>query len=448
MLAGRLDRPIADPTPTPAGWVPSKAFGRAILVTGLLIIGAALTGRIDLVVLATPFALGTALALRRRPEATPQVQLATEHQFLAEGGAITATLSTGNSDTLPYDLMVVRVAIDPWLRFRYGDRPYVTPGPRGGIADVPLTGEALRWGRYTLGPAMVWAAACDGLLVSPPSYAVQENIKVYPLTESFRAAEAMPRAAGLVGGHRSRRPGQGGELAGVRIFAPGDRLRRIDWRVSLRSRQLHVAAMLSDRDAEVALLLDVLTEAGRSGGIYGAASVFDITVRAAAGIAEHYLNRGDRVSLLEYGYRVRRLRAGSGRKQYLTVLEWLLDVSPANSGYEPPAVMFGPHMISSNALAVVLTPLIDQRSAGLLARLAQGGRFVIAVDTLPRKLVVPVRTAWGETSTRLWLMERANTIGQLREHGIPVVAWAGSGSLDEVLRDVSRIAAAPKTVYR
>src|SRR5687768_18361781 len=53
------------------------------------------------------------------------------------------------------------------------------------------------------------------------------------------------------------------------------------------------------------LLLDVLHEAGRSGGHGGAASVLDTTVRAAAAIAEHYLTRGDRVALLEYGFRSR-----------------------------------------------------------------------------------------------------------------------------------------------
>src|SRR5262249_33878003 len=48
-------------------WVPTRAFGRAILVTGLLVFVAVLTGRFDLVVIAAPFALGTALSLCRRP---------------------------------------------------------------------------------------------------------------------------------------------------------------------------------------------------------------------------------------------------------------------------------------------------------------------------------------------------------------------------------------------
>jgi hypothetical protein len=46
------------------------------------------------------------------------------------------------------------------------------------------------------------------------------------------------------------------------------------------------------------------------------------------------------------------------------------------------------------------------------------------------------------------LLERANTIGQLREHGVPVVTWAGAGSLDQVLRDVARLAVAPRVGMR
>jgi ABC-type hemin transport system substrate-binding protein len=45
-------------------------------------------------------------------------------------------------------------------------------------------------------------------------------------------------------------------------------------------------------------------------------------------------------------------------------------------------------------------------------------------------------------------MSRENVLGQLREHGVPVVAWAGAGSLDQVLRDVARMAAAPKAIRR
>jgi uncharacterized protein (DUF58 family) len=429
----------------PPDWVPTRALGRAVLLTGLLLLGAVLLGRVDLVVIAAPFALGTAAALRRRPKTLPQLRLALlDDQLVVEGAEVSASAQVGNQDVVDYDLVVARVRVPAWLRIVHGSQPYAVTARRGDIADIDLPGTARRWGRHPLGPAAAQAVACDGLLASSPVVTGTLSVKVYPVTEPFEAVEAMPRAAGLVGQHRSRRTGEGGELAGVRVFAPGDRLRRIDWRVSLRTRQLHVAATLSDRDAEVVLLLDVLTEAGESGGIHGTASVLDTTVRSAAAIAEHYLHRGDRVSLLEYGAAARRLRPASGRRQYLTVLEWLLDVKATASVHEPYDLVVGRHLLSSNALVVVLTPLVDPRSAGMVARLARSGRFAVAVDTLPGGLTPPHRGVWTETAHRIWRLEREVLIGQLREHGVPVVAWAGAGSLDLVLRDVSRLASAPR----
>jgi uncharacterized protein (DUF58 family) len=437
--------PAPDATPV---WVPTRALGRAVLLTGLLLVLGVALGRVDLVLLATPFAIGAAVALRRRPESVPEVRIAADDTYLVEGGGVTGGLAVANHDVVGYDLVVVRSLVSPWLRLDDGDRPFVVTVPAGGEATVDLPGTALRWGRHTFGPAAARVATCGGLLASRPVVTAARGVRVYPVTEPFQADEAMPRAAGLVGAHRSRRPGEGGELAGVRMFGPGDRLRRIDWRVSLRARQLHVAATLSDRDAEVVLLLDVLTEAGSSGGIGGSASVLDTTVRAAAAIAEHYLHRGDRVSMVEYGPAARRLRPATGRRQYLTALEWLLDVRVEASEYDPYDRIFGSHLLSSNALVVVLTPLVDARSGEMLARMTRSGRFVVAVDTLP----AAVRPTWSGTWTalahRLWRLERDNTVGQLREHGVPVVPWAGAGSLDLVLRDVTRLASAPRAVGR
>ncbi|WP_341721138.1 DUF58 domain-containing protein [Micromonospora sp. FIMYZ51] len=439
-----------------------------MLLTGLLLIAGVLLGRVDLVVLAAPFALGTAYALHRRPAELPQVLINDGGGHLVEGGELTGTVSVGNPDPVPYDVAVLRTRVSPWLRVdratlaggtvagrsRAGgsttvaDCPFVTSVAPETAVDLELSGTALRWGRHLLGPAGARVAAAQGLLISRAVLAEPVRAKVYPKTEPFEAVEAMPRAAGLVGAHRSRRPGEGGELAGVRVFAPGDRLRRIDWRVSLRTRQLHVAATLSDRDAEVVVLLDVLAEAGRSGGIAGTASVLDTTVRAAAAIAEHYLHRGDRVSLLEYGPSARRLRPATGRRQYLTALEWLLEVKAQPSPQAVDDLAFGPQLLSADALVVVLTPLLQERSAQMLARLARSGRFVVAVDTLPADLPPPKGQGWAEVAYRLWRLDRDTMIMQLREHGVPVVPWVGAGSLDQVLRDVARMATAPRVGNR
>jgi uncharacterized protein (DUF58 family) len=430
--------------PERENWSHTRALRRGVYLAGVLMLAAVALSRLDLIVLAAPFAIGTALSLRRRPKLLPQVRLHNQGGSVAEGATTELTVSLANSDPVGLDLVVIRARLPEWLAFEDGDRPFVDTVAGGEQIDVRFKGVAGRWGRHTCGPAVAHAVACDGLLVSGAAVGKAQPFKVYPQTDSFDAIDAIPRAAGISGVHHSRRVGEGGELAGIRPFGPGDRLRRIDWRVSLRTRQLHVASTLSDRDAEIILILDVMQEGGRSGGLGGDASVLDTTVRSAAGIAEHYLTLGDRVGLSEYGFRSRRLRAAGGRRQQQIVQEWLLDTRAVPTWYEPGSHVFGPHLFSANALIVVLTPLLDERSAGMVARFARAGRSVIAVDTLPPGLKNQERSAWSNAAFRLWTMERDNTIGQLREHGVPVVRWAGAGSLDQVLRDVSRMAGAAR----
>jgi uncharacterized protein (DUF58 family) len=376
-----------DDTGRAGAWLPTRAFGRAILVVSVVLLGAVFTRRADLVILAAPIAIGAAMGLWWRPGREPHVALHVDTTVVGESGDLAATIDIANHDRVRYDLVVARLAGEPWLRVAEINRPYVSAIAAGDNVGIDISGVALRWGRYQLGPVVAHAIAADGLLISPVAVAPAVDVKVYPTVTPFDASDAMPRASGMAGFHRSRRPGEGGELAGVRVFSPGDRLRRIDWRVSLRTRQLHVASTLSERDAEIVMLLDVLHEAGTSGGVNGERSVLDTTVRAAAGIGDHYLHRGDRVAFIEYGWQGRRLRPSSGHRQYLTSLEWLLDVRAARGGQEPPPFMIGAQLISPNAMVIVLTPLIDPKSAAMLARLARSGRFVIAVDTMPSELL-------------------------------------------------------------
>jgi uncharacterized protein (DUF58 family) len=310
--------------------------------------------------------------------------------------------------------------------------------------DLPMT--ALHWGHQEIGPAVVYGVTGDGLLVSGMVVAPALTLRVYPAVPPFRAEETMPRSSALVGVHRSRRPGEDGELSGVRRYGPGDRLRRIDWRVTLRTGEVHVAHILSDRDAEVVVLLDVLYEAGTSGGIRGESSVVDTTVRAAAAICDHYLRQGDRVGLVEYSGRPRYLRVAAGRRQLMTALDWLLETRAVVGVGDAPVFGIEPALIPNSALVVVLTPLLGTASAEMMATLARAGRAVVAVDTLGalanRRAVAGSR--WGALAQRLWWLERENLIGLLREAGVPVTAWAGTGSLDQVLQDMARMAAAPR----
>jgi uncharacterized protein (DUF58 family) len=415
----------------------------------MLLLVAVLLGRMELVAIAAPLAVGTALALRSRPREEPQVELDLPAEPPVEGSGVTALVRVGNPEPVPVNLVVARLAAPPWVPLEQSDRPHATDVPAGGLAEVTFSGPALRWGRHAMGPAQAYAVACDGLLITALVATPEGALRVHPVPPPFRAAETMPRAATLVGPHRSRRPGEGGELAGVRRYASGDRPRRVDWRTTLRTGEPHVAATWTDRDATVVLLLDVAHDAGVSGGVRGDASVLDTTVRAAAAIAEHYLRLGDRVSLVELSAAPRHLRPGSGRRHLQVALDWLLATAEAAVTGEPVRLLIDPRLYPTSALVVVLTPLLVASSSEMIATLARAGRVVVAIDTLGELADRTLHgTQWTSLAQRLWRVEREVVVGQLREVGVPVTGWAGPGSLDQVLRDLTRLAAAPRIGVR
>ncbi|MDP9844283.1 DUF58 domain-containing protein [Streptosporangium lutulentum] len=411
-------------------WTSTPALRRAVVLSAGLCLLATTLGRVDLLVMAVPFALGTALTLRSRPAGPPRAAMRLDDTDIVEGGDVSASVTV---DGDPSALCVVSPVFSPGLDQDVGHHVAEVP------AEVTLAGTARRWGVHSLGPVRVRVIACDGLLEFPELVLPPRTVRALPSAEPFASHAFVPRADGMSGIHGSRRSGEGGELAGVRPYRPGDRLRRIDWRTTLRTREPYVNATRPERDAEIVLLLDVLHEAG---GDDGTASVLDATVRAAAAIAEHYTRQGDRVSLTELGPRLRRLRPGTGRRHYLAQLAWLADTRVMPGGWDAlgdrPPLAGRP---ASNALIIMLTPLLDPRSATALATLARTRRSLIAVDTLPAGLHHRTGTEWSDLAERLWRLERENIIGRLREAGVPVEVWRGSGSLDAVLRDVARIAA-------
>lgn len=428
-------------------WRGTTALGRAATVVMLALLAGVSLGRPALVLMAVPFALGTAWSLAQRPAAAPAVVLRVDPHPTVEGGPLSAEVVVRNPDPVRL-LCVVSAHVSSWVWLHHGVGRYVSLLGRSESTVVRLEGTVGRWGRQRVGPVAVRDLACDGLLVAARVLLAAQTATVLPRGERFDSGQQLPRAAGMVGIHSSRRHGDAADLAEVRQFQPGDRLRRINWRVTRRTGDVHVNATLSDRDADVVLLLDARREAGPSGGFGGAASLRDVTVRAAAAITEHYAHQGDRVALAEFGPRPRLLRAGSGRRHYQAALEWLVDLGGNPGGVWPVDRLLGSGLLPPRATVLMLTPLLDEQSAHGLAVLARSGRPLVAVDVLPADLHAGYGHRWGPAAERLWRLERANTVGRLREVGVPVEPWQGAGSLDVVLRHAHRMASGSRQVRR
>ncbi len=425
-------------------WSPSPAHLRAV-VLGIAGIAASLLFRIPaMLVLAAPFAFVAVWSTATRPDGRLSFTGSIAPKTIREGEAITWRAVLSDVDDVDHV-----IASAP-------ERPALERRPRSGVAAsarssaestmaVSVAMRGVHWGRHELGPINVVAVSSWGAF-RWKALDVGHQVTTLPLPEVFDAAASQHRGNGLVGLNRSSRPGDGGEFAGIRLFQTGDRLRRINWQRSLRSGNLHVTSTYADQDSHVALFVDALADFGPSEGIDGAASSLDTTVRAAGAIAEHFLLRGDRVSLHIFGSRGRStVPPASGRAHLRRILDLLATIEPDST--RAGAVRIGRTAIPGDALAIMLSPLISPVALERAATIASHGLTVAVVDTLPDD-VHSDADAITELAWRIRLLERRREVRVIEQIGVPVIVWRGPGSLDPFLREIARRAAAPRLARR
>lgn len=420
-------------------WEPTAAHQRAIVLAAAGAIAAVLGRHPDLLVIVTPLAVAGAWGQLARPrrEVTGTARLG--ETTLREGGV------TG-----------LRVTTDPTLSDVHGvvtvaDAPWVDRKPSSGIAPLEdgvaeLGLRSTRWGRRRVGTVSIALVSAWGAFRAGPVDLPDLETATLPVPAAFDANAPTPHPRGIVGLHRSNRPGSGSEFSSIRPFHPGDRLRRIHWPVSMRSGALHVTSTYADEDAHVFLLVDCFSDVGPREGIDGRPTSLDVTVRAAGAISEHFLRSNDRLTLRTVGAaKVPTLGVGSGTNHLRRVLDALAAISPATDRRDTGELAL--RSVDPMALCLVLSPLIEPTMVGLAHRLAARGLTVV-VDTFPEHLVTDQANAYESLAWRIRLLSRDAEVHSLQLRGVPVVPWRGPGSLDLVLRDIARRAAAPRMARR
>ncbi|HEX2903606.1 MAG TPA: DUF58 domain-containing protein [Jatrophihabitans sp.] len=425
---------------TGSTWQPAPALSTALGAIATMGLLAVALNRPDLVVVVLPIAAMSLLALLRRAYRLPEVTVQAGAATLLEGESTFVHWHISAEETV--DALQLRLQLRGHLDQPEGGRLVVTSVLAGTQRRFGYRLVSTRWGRGYLDGVLLEAYTAMGLLRAVALVPATGSIRVLPLREGFTAVDAVPVAAGVVGLHRSRRTGEGIDLAGVRPFTPGDRLHRINWPVSTRTGALHVTNTYSDRDADVVLVLDTSVEVGESGDGDRSSSSLDQAVRAAGAIAEHYLRNGDRVGLLDLSRPGRPIRSRAGRGQLDRLVEILLETRAGAVGQ--PAIERALSRIPVNALVIVLSPLLSDEVGQALAGLTRAGRSMIVVDTLPDRIELTELGQWTKLAWRVQLLRRDNLVAALAAHGVPAVPWLGAGSLDAVLLGLSRLAAAPR----
>ena len=324
------------------------------------------------------------------------------------------------------------LALAPGLDAEPDTNPVALRLAAGEERKLELPVRCTRWGGYTPGTVYVRARDRLGVFAFEDVRDLRGPLRVYPgperLLSLLRPLETQPS----VGNQVSRTKGDGIEFADIRPFVPGDRVRRINWRASARRGELVVNEAHPERNTDVILFLDTFSEArGTERG------TLDLTVKAAAALADAYLARKDRVGVVGFG----------------GMLSWLLPGTGLGSSTESSTRCSRRRSCSTTRGRTStccrrgrcrrrrswsgLTPLLDERSVGALLDLRARGFDLAIVEVSPAPFASAGEDEADRVAHRLWLHTRAALRHRFETAGVPVVEWRDGEALAAPVEEVA-----------
>jgi uncharacterized protein (DUF58 family) len=279
-----------------------------------------------------------------------------------------------------------------------------------------------RWGRYPI-RARVDVLARGGLLRGTGA-ADAADVIVFPLTPPQSTSIPQIEMLDRLGTHLTRHIGPGVEYADIRPYVPGDQLRAVNWPVSARRHQLHVTQRLTDRAADVVVLIDTYQQPAGP-----ATDATERVVRGAAQVVQTALRSGDRAGIVALGgNRPRWLGADIGQRQFYRVLDTVLG---AGEGFESTTGTLAPHAaIPPGAIVVAFSTMLDTEFALALIDLRRRGHVVIAVDVLDSS---PFEGEQDPLVARMWALQRSSMYRDMATIGVEVLSWPADYSLEQAM---------------
>jgi uncharacterized protein (DUF58 family) len=176
-------------------------------------------------------------------------------------------------------------------------------------------------GQYALGPLKV--ATMDPMRFRRYSVEVpgRDRVMILPRVEDLGKVDVNAKRVGpWPGTVPSRSVGPGMEFFELRLYSPGDELRRINWKASARQARLVTNEFETERVTDVLVVLDCSESILSSVFSYDAQ---EFEVNLAASLCSQLLLQGNRVGLLVYGSERTWVSPAFGKRQLLRILNGL-----------------------------------------------------------------------------------------------------------------------------
>jgi len=401
------------------------------LILGMFIFGVAAL-QSQLFILAIPLIVYLFAAIVQRPE---QVSLSVKREIFPDhapqGTPINVKLIVINQGAAIDELEIVDLlpsGVRPTLGKSYAltclapqgklEMEYVIEATRGDYKTYNVS----TCGRDFLGffeMAAIYPTAPH--LVIYPRYPKLDRIKIRP-----------PQTRGFAGPIEARQGGTGIDFFGVREYQAGDLQRQINWKLTARSyNQLYTNIFEQERVADVGLILD----SRQRMDVYSpSGSFFEYSVRAAAALAENFLDDGNRVSILLYGSGLESVYPGYGKIQLDRILRLLAKAKPGiNYALESLAYM-PTRFFPAKSQLILISPL-GPEDISVIIQMQARGYAVLVISPDPVSYESAPYNDFSSLAYRAASSERYFMLQKVRRSGVQVVNWRVDKPLEAEVRD-------------
>lgn len=394
------------------------AAGATIVLAGVGII----SSRPDIVAMGLPVAIWIAMVHGRA-----NVDAATAVEVTSRPASVDAIETVIDVDSAAD---AVELAI---VQSQRRTRTIVVPGRRG---RVVARSRILHSGPITAVRIAARGILAEGALLGPATPVLEDIRHIEPDLIALDTLPLPRSLTGLHGAHQGRRPGHGGDFRDIHPFAPGDELRRVDWRATARMARrpgdLLVRRTQTVSDASVVIAIDtaedlgtVVASWGSGDGERSGVTSLDRARQAARSIASSAIGVGDRVALHVLVHGGRSVRSGSGSRHLARLEATIAAIAQADDD----ATFRRTPPVPPGSVVYVVSTFFQGAAADTALMWRGGGHRVVAVDILPeldRSRLTPAQ----RIALRVVMAERENVLSDLRGAGIDVMTWSDAASGD------------------
>jgi len=347
----------------------------AFLSSGMLLVIVGFMA-LDLQLLALGVVLLSFLAVSKVMRLKVQVVREMDTERVLEGERITVRLKVRNGSRREA-FVILYDELPPEVRLVKGSNRQVLVLEAGQRTRLEYTIETPLRGHYTLGPLKVRRRDFFNLHFEEEIVEDQSYFSVYPRVPALETFPVRSYQSSYFEMMPLHLTGLGYEFFCIRDYIKGDPLKRINWKVYARSRELMVNEYEKENLNDAFILLDAreVTKAGNP-----LSNPLEVGVKLAASVAEFLLKGRNQVGLITYGGKENAyvVQPGAGKYQLDNILSALVGVrAEGEEGFKAALDKARPFLTSRTTL-ILISPLDSDATVVQAAKdVANQHRFFI-----------------------------------------------------------------------